>query len=87
MVEATLGKAPPLAAEELCKMHAYWRAANYLSVTYLEGTYSEYYHNIAQDVEGMKQLFKHFSFPGGIPSHVTPKHQVRFMKVGNWNML
>ncbi|MUL35216.1 phosphoketolase family protein [Gloeocapsopsis dulcis] len=141
MVEATLGKATPLAAEELHKIHAYWRAANYLSVgqiylldnpllreplklehvkprllghwgttpglnfiyvhlnraikaqdlnmiyiagpghggpglvanTYLEGTYSEFYPNIAQDVEGMKQLFKQFSFPGGIPSHVAPE--------------
>jgi xylulose-5-phosphate/fructose-6-phosphate phosphoketolase len=131
----------PLSAEELQKMHAYWRAANYLSVgqiylydnpllkeplkleqvkprllghwgttpglnflyvhlnrvikqhdlnmiyiagpghggpglvanTYLEGTYSEYYPNIGQDEEGMKQLFKQFSFPGGIPSHVAPE--------------
>lgn len=131
MVEATLGKAPLLAAEELCKMHAYWRVANYLSVrqihlsdnpllreslklehvkprllghwgttsglnviyvhlnrvikvqdpdiiyiagsghgdpglvanTYLERTYSEYYHNIVQDVEGMKQLFKQLFLP------------------------
>src|SRR6476619_7362239 len=36
--------------------------------TYLEGTYSEYYPNIEQDEEGMKRLFKQFSFPGGIPS-------------------
>ncbi|MDZ8105952.1 MAG: phosphoketolase family protein [Nostoc sp. DedQUE12a] len=41
--------------------------------TYLEGTYSEYYHNISQDAEGMKKLFKQFSFPGGIPSHVAPE--------------
>lgn len=41
--------------------------------TYLEGTYSEFYPNISQDVEGMKQLFKQFSFPGGIPSHVAPE--------------
>jgi xylulose-5-phosphate/fructose-6-phosphate phosphoketolase len=39
--------------------------------TYLEGTYSEVYPNIA-DEEGMKRLFKQFSFPGGIPSHVAP---------------
>jgi xylulose-5-phosphate/fructose-6-phosphate phosphoketolase len=37
---------------------------------YLEGTYSEYYPDISQDEEGMKKLFKQFSFPGGIPSHV-----------------
>lgn len=131
----------PLSAEELRKINAYWRAANYLSVgqiylldnpllreplkleqvkprllghwgttpglnfvyvhlnrvikkyalnmiyiagpghggpglvanTYLEGTYSEYYPNISQDAEGMKKLFKQFSFPGGIPSHVAPE--------------
>ena len=131
----------PLAAEELRKMNAYWRAANYLSVgqiylldnpllheplkiehvkprllghwgttpglnfiyvhfnrlikahdlnviyiagpghggpglvanTYLEGTYSEFYPNISQDSGGMKNLFKQFSFPGGIPSHVAPE--------------
>jgi xylulose-5-phosphate/fructose-6-phosphate phosphoketolase len=131
----------PLSPEELRKMNAYWRAANYLSVgqiylydnpllreplrighvkprllghwgttpglnfiyvhcnrlirrhdlnmiyiagpghggpgvvanTYLEGTYSEYYPNIARDAEGMRRLFKQFSFPGGIPSHVAPE--------------
>ena len=41
--------------------------------TYLEGTYSEVYPNISQDAEGMKKLFKQFSFPGGIPSHVAPE--------------
>ena len=132
---------PILSPEELQKIDAYWRAANYLSVgqiylydnpllseplklehikprllghwgttpglnfiyahcnrvikkydldmiyicgpghggpgmvanTYLEGTYSEFYPNIAQDAEGMKRLFKQFSFPGGIPSHVAPE--------------
>jgi xylulose-5-phosphate/fructose-6-phosphate phosphoketolase len=142
MVDATLEKTKqPLTEEELRKMNAYWRAANYLSVgqiylyanpllqeplrlehikprllghwgttpglnfiyvhlnriikahdlnmiyiagpghggpglvanTYLEGTYSEVYPNISQDREGMKQLFKQFSFPGGIPSHVAPE--------------
>ena len=43
--------------------------------TYLEGTYSEFYPNISQDLEGMKKLFKQFSFPGGIPSHVAPETQ------------
>ncbi len=130
-----------LSTEELRKIHAYWRAANYLSVgqiylydnpllreplraehvkprllghwgttpgqnfiyvhvnrlikahdldmiyiagpghggpglvanTYLEGTYSELYQDISQDVAGMKRLFKQFSFPGGIPSHVAPE--------------
>jgi xylulose-5-phosphate/fructose-6-phosphate phosphoketolase len=131
----------PLSPEELRKMNAYWRAANYLSVgqiylyenpllreplriehvkprllghwgttpglnfvyvhcnrlirqhdlnmiyiagpghggpgvvanTYLEGTYSEYYNNISRDEEGMRCLFKQFSFPGGIPSHAAPE--------------
>src|SRR5215813_11523212 len=41
--------------------------------TYLEGTYSEVYPNMSQDTEGMRKLFKQFSFPGGIPSHVAPE--------------
>lgn len=41
--------------------------------TYLEGTYSEFYPSITQDEEGMQKLFKQFSFPGGIPSHVAPE--------------
>jgi xylulose-5-phosphate/fructose-6-phosphate phosphoketolase len=41
--------------------------------TYLEGTYSEIYPNISRDEAGMKKLFTQFSFPGGIPSHVSPE--------------
>ena len=41
--------------------------------SYLEGTYSEVYPNITQDEEGLKKLFKQFSFPGGISSHVAPE--------------
>ena len=41
--------------------------------SYLEGTYSEVYPNISQDEEGLKKLFKQFSFPGGISSHVAPE--------------
>src|SRR5579872_6589852 len=131
----------PLSSEELRKMHAYWRAANYVSVgqiyllknpllreplklehikprllghwvttpglnfiyvhlnrlirrhdlsaiyiagpghggpgvvanTYLEGTYSEVYPDVSADETGMQRLFKQFSFPGGIPSHVAPE--------------
>ena len=131
----------PLTDEELRLMHAYWRAANYLSVgqiylydnpllrepltlahvkprllghwgttpglnfiylhlnrliklhdlnaiylagpghggpgvvanVYLEGTYSEVYPDISLDAEGLKRLFKQFSFPGGIPSHAAPE--------------
>jgi xylulose-5-phosphate/fructose-6-phosphate phosphoketolase len=131
----------PLSPEELCRMDAYWRAANYLSVgqiylydnpllreplkiehikprllghwgttpglnfvyvhlnrlirqhdlnaiyitgpghggpglvanTYLEGTYSDFYSGVPANAEGMKRLFRQFSFPGGIPSHVAPE--------------
>ncbi len=134
-------EAQPLNADELNRMNAYWRAANYLSVgqiylldnpllreplkhehikprllghwgttpglnfiyvhanriikkhgltllnitgpghggpgivanTYLEGTYSELFPNITQDEEGIRRLFKQFSFPGGIPSHCAPE--------------
>ncbi len=41
--------------------------------TYLEGTYSEIYSRITPDERGLKKLFKQFSFPGGIPSHVAPE--------------
>ena len=40
---------------------------------YLEGTYSEVYPHITQDEEGLRKLFRQFSFPGGIPSHVAPE--------------
>jgi xylulose-5-phosphate/fructose-6-phosphate phosphoketolase len=40
---------------------------------YLEGTYSEVYPDISRDTEGMRKLFRQFSFPGGIPSHVAPE--------------
>jgi xylulose-5-phosphate/fructose-6-phosphate phosphoketolase len=131
----------PLTAPELSLLHAWWRAANYLSVgqiylldnpllrqplelahikprllghwgttpglnfiyvhlnriikardldmiyiagpghggpglvanTWLEGTYSETYPHIAQNAKGMQRLFRQFSFPGGIPSHVAPE--------------
>lgn len=134
-------KQKPLSPDLLRRIHAYWRAANYLSVgqiylydnpllrkpltlahikprllghwgttpglnfvyvhlnriikthdlhvlyvtgpghggpglvanAYLEGTYSEVYPNISQDEQGMTRLFKQFSFPGGIPSHVSPE--------------
>ena len=40
---------------------------------YMEGTYSEVYPNITEDVAGLQRLFKHFSFPGGVSSHVSPE--------------
>ena len=44
-----------------------------LANTYLEGTYSEVYPDISQDSAGLKKLFRQFSFPGGVPSHVAPE--------------
>ena len=41
--------------------------------TYLEGSYSEIYPSITEDIDGMKKLFKQFSFPGGVSSHVAPE--------------
>ena len=40
---------------------------------YLEGTYSEVYPNVGEDAKGLRRLFRQFSFPGGIPSHVAPE--------------
>ena len=44
-----------------------------VSNSYLDGSYSEIYPEISQDVEGMKKLFKQFSFPGGVASHAAPE--------------
>src|SRR5512133_2976167 len=44
-----------------------------VAASYLEGSYSETYSDITLDEEGMARLFKQFSFPGGIPSHVAPE--------------
>jgi xylulose-5-phosphate/fructose-6-phosphate phosphoketolase len=41
--------------------------------TYLEGTYSEVYPHVSRDAQGMARLFRQFSFPGGVPSHVAPE--------------
>ena len=41
--------------------------------TYLEGSYTEHYPDVTQDAEGMRKLFRQFSFPGGIPSHTSPE--------------
>jgi xylulose-5-phosphate/fructose-6-phosphate phosphoketolase len=40
---------------------------------YLEGTYTELYPNVARDEDGLRELFRQFSFPGGIPSHAAPE--------------
>jgi xylulose-5-phosphate/fructose-6-phosphate phosphoketolase len=47
--------------------------AGVVANTYLEGTYSEVYPHIGRDAEGMARLFRQFSFPGGVPSHVAPE--------------
>jgi xylulose-5-phosphate/fructose-6-phosphate phosphoketolase len=44
-----------------------------LANTWLEGSYSEVYPNVARDGRGMRELFRQFSFPGGVPSHVAPQ--------------
>src|SRR5881227_1039445 len=44
-----------------------------VAAAYLEGTYSELYPHIAEDEDGLRALFRQFSFPGGIPSHVAPE--------------
>ncbi|MGC5077364.1 phosphoketolase family protein [Agrococcus sp. DT81.2] len=44
-----------------------------VAAAWLEGTYSEIYPNVSQDAVGMQRLFRQFSFPGGIPSHVAPE--------------
>ncbi|MCB1706304.1 MAG: phosphoketolase family protein [Halioglobus sp.] len=140
-MELTADSAKPLTVEQLRKIDAWWRAANYLSVgqiylldnpllrqplvrehikprllghwgttpglnfiyahlnrvikardlnmlyvagpghggpglvanTYLEGSYSEFYPDVTQDIAGLKKLFRQFSFPGGVGSHVTPE--------------
>ncbi len=71
-----------LSHDQLVKIDACWRAANYLSVAqiYLYDNpllkkplkLSEIYPDISQDKAGLKKLFKQFSFPGGISSHVAP---------------
>ncbi|WP_132113410.1 phosphoketolase family protein [Actinocrispum wychmicini] len=47
-------------------------AAGLNAAAWLEGTYSELYPHVAQDEAGMRQLFRQFSFPGGVPSHASP---------------
>jgi xylulose-5-phosphate/fructose-6-phosphate phosphoketolase len=44
-----------------------------VSNTYLEGTYSELYTDVPEDADGLKKLFRQFSFPGGVPSHAAPE--------------
>jgi xylulose-5-phosphate/fructose-6-phosphate phosphoketolase len=49
------------------------RGPGMVANTWLEGTYSEIYPDVTPDGEGMKKLFRQFSFPGGIPSHAAPE--------------
>lgn len=48
-------------------------AAALLANTYLEGSYTLFYPHITEDIDGMRHLFRQFSFPGGVPSHATPE--------------
>jgi xylulose-5-phosphate/fructose-6-phosphate phosphoketolase len=48
-------------------------APSVVANSWLEGTYSELYPEVSQDKEGMRRLFRQFSFPGGIPSHAAPE--------------
>ncbi|MGF7163517.1 xylulose-5-phosphate/fructose-6-phosphate phosphoketolase [Rhodoligotrophos appendicifer] len=48
-------------------------APGVVASTYLEGTYSEVYPDVSEDEEGLRRLFRQFSFPGGIPSHAAPE--------------
>ena len=148
---STLVSTGRLSAEELERIDAYWRAANYLSVgqiylldnpllreplrpehikprllghwgttpglnflyahlnrvikardldaiyvigpghggpatvanAYLEGTYSEVFPNITRNEDGIRRLFRQFSFPGGIGSHVTPETPGRSTRAGS----
>ncbi|MCG7506066.1 phosphoketolase family protein [Mesorhizobium retamae] len=48
-------------------------APGVVASTWLEGTYSELYPEVSQDADGMRRLFRQFSFPGGIPSHAAPE--------------
>lgn len=48
-------------------------APGVLAPVYLEGTYTETYPDVSQDVDGMRRLFRQFSFPGGVGSHCTPE--------------
>ncbi len=48
-------------------------APGVVASTYLEGTYSEHYPDVSQDLEGLRRLVRQFSFPGGIPSHAAPE--------------
>jgi xylulose-5-phosphate/fructose-6-phosphate phosphoketolase len=51
--------------------------------TWLEGTYSELYPSISPDAEGMRRLFRQFSFPGGIPSHAAPETRDQSTRAAN----
>ena len=51
--------------------------------TYLEGTYAEVYPDVTRDEEGLRKLFRQFSFPGGIPSHAARKRRARSMRVAS----
>ena len=59
-------------------------APGVLAATWLEGTYSERYAHVSDDAEGLRELFRQFSFPGGIPSHAAPETPARSLRVVSW---
>ncbi|MFI5763425.1 phosphoketolase [Streptomyces sp. NPDC051563] len=59
--------------EALCVWGPGHGGAAVLANSWLEGTYSETYPDIGRDTDGMRKLFRQFSFPGGVPSHVAPE--------------
>jgi xylulose-5-phosphate/fructose-6-phosphate phosphoketolase len=63
---------PGARSERALRVRARARGPGLVANTYLEGTYSEVYPQISRDEEGLRRLFRQFSFPGGIPSHVAP---------------
>ena len=56
----------------------------YIANDYLDGSYSEVYPNISQDEDGMRKLFKQFSFPAAYPAIVRPRRRARSTKAASW---
>ncbi len=55
-----------------------------LANSWLEGSYTETYPDITRDAAGMARLFKQFSFPGGVPSHVAPRRPAPSTRAASW---
>jgi xylulose-5-phosphate/fructose-6-phosphate phosphoketolase len=55
-----------------------------LANSWLEGSYSEVYPSVSRDASGMRELFRQFSFPGGVPSYVAPETRARSTRAASW---